>query len=779
MGRKRRLNIQFPLAGLNREGAYRQQPPYTSQDMLNVWPRGPLESRERGGSRPGLIKSHITDLGSNVRLLYPMTLALGDNFTAWSDVFAGTALASVWSQASWADDTPDILPFALASVDYSTSEGEVVRDALSIDTSENYTVEMFIVPYDGEFHGKYRLYLRLDDTTPAYATDGVQIELTMTGSDGSWSGTLKSYTGSVATTTDSDSGTITTPAPGWLSAVVSGDDVDVYWHGTKILSGTVDSHSGARVGFGLECTEAGGICLVNTFRVQYFSTSTISGSRTMLVASAGGKLYYEETYGTMTELTTDLTLASDKPVNAVQSGQKLYIADYGLRVTGTDGTVSGNDLDAASVADWTAHSISAHDDVVVISNGTGDTTDGTYTIDSIAAGAITLNDAPGDGTCTFRVERGPKVYDPSAGTLSLLTAEGAPSLQAPTGCPLIARFLDRIFLGGADIAPHVWYAARQSDEDDWDYSQEDSQRAVAGTASEAGTPGGPLTAIAAHSDDYLILGCRNELWMMRGDPVYAPDLDAVSHIVGIVGPTAWCIGPEGELVFLTLDGLYILPAGGGAKPVPVSHDILPREFKNLHPETTTISMEFDTENNGVHIFLCPDSSNARTHWFFHWGRKTFWPVTLSADHEPLATCNYQATCVEDSSVLLGGRDGYLRRFSGLAENDCGTTFSSYVEMGPLPLASDGHVGTLLELDGVLAADSADVTWAIQPALTFEGTTTATASATGTWSGGLNATVRRPCRGQACILKLTGTAGSAWAFENAIATVMDSGRRRIA
>jgi hypothetical protein len=779
MAKKRRLNIQFPLAGLNRAGAYRQQPPYTSPDMSNVWPRATLEGRERGGSRPALIKSHITDLGTNIRFAYPMTLALGDNFTAWSDNFAGTSLAAAWAQASWASDTPNILPSALAAVDYTTSEGEVVRDALTIDTSSAYTVEMFITPYNGSFAGKYRLYLRLDNTTPAYATDGVQIELTMVGGDGTWAGTLKSYTGATPTTTDSGSGTIgSSDEPGWLSAVVSGTTVDVYWHGTKILTGTVDAHSGSRVGFGLNCSEAAGICLVNTFRVQYYSTSTVSGSRTMLIASADGKLFRENTYGTMTQVSTTLTLASDKPLMAVQSGQKLYIADYGLRVKGTDGTVSGSDLDATSVSDWTAHGIDPQDDVVVISAVGGNTVAGTYTIASVAAGALTLDSAPGDGTCTFRVERAPKVYDPSADTLTIFTAEGAPSLQVPTGCPLIVRFLDRIVLGGADAAPHAWYAARQGDEDDWDYSQSDSQRAVAGTASEAGTPGEPLTAIAVHSDDYMIFGCRGETWMMRGDPVYAPDLDAVSLMAGIIGPTAWCVGPEGELIFLTLNGLYALPAGGGARPIPLSRDVLPEEFQNLSPETTTVSLEFDIENHGVDVFLTPDSSNARTHWWFDWRRKTFWPISLQSDHEPTATCTLQGTNVEDSCVILGGRDGYLRRFSRLATTDCGTAFSSYVEMGPVPLAPDGEVGTIVSLDAVLAADSGNVTWTIHPSLTFEGTTTVASVATGTWVGGINASVHRPCAGQACILKLTGTSGRAWAFETATAIVAASGRRRI-
>jgi len=775
MAKKKDLHILFPLAGLNRRGAYRQQPPYSSPDLKNVRPMAPIEGRERGGSRPGLIESHITDIGSNVRLLHPMILALGDNFTAWSDNFAGTSLAAVWTQAGWAEDVPSILPEALASVDTSTAEGEVVRDALSIDTTNSYTVEMFITPYNGAFHGDYRVYLRMDDADPDITSDGVVVELTMTGSTGAYTGTLTSYDGEDDTEVDTCDGTAGAAMPGWLSVVVDGDDVDVYWHGTKVMDGTVDTHAGTRVGFGLECTVDGGMCLINTFRVQYYSTSTVSGSRTMLIASAGGSLYREETYGTLTASATTLTLRDDALLTAAQSGQDLYIADYGLRVNGTDGEVSGSDLDAASVADWTAHGIDKEDDVVVISNVTGDTTAGTYKIDAVAAGALTLTEAPGDGTCSFRVERAPKVYDPSADTLAIHTATTG---QVPSGCPLVCRYIDRLVYAGADTASHVWYMSRQGDPDDWDYAQTDSQRAVAGTSSEAGVPGTAITALVPHSDDYLIIGCRMSLWRMRGDPAYGGRLDALSHTIGIIGANSWCLGPAGELIFLSLDGLYALAPGGDSMPVSLSRKVLPEEFLNLNPEMLTASLEYDTHDHGVHIFLTPDSSNARTHWWFDWDRKTFWPLTLASDHEPLTTCSLQSTAIEDSCAVLGCRDGYLRRFSELAETDCGTAFESYAMMGPIGLAADGRFGLITRLEAVMALDSADTTWAVQVASTFEGVVTASANATGTWSAGLNHPVYNTGRGQACALKITGTSGRKWAVEHVLATVRDSGRRRI-
>ncbi len=78
MPKRRSMRIQFPLGGLNRERAHRQQPPFTTRDCSNVRPIGMIEQRERGGSRPGLVKSHADDIGTKVRLLSPMVLALGD-----------------------------------------------------------------------------------------------------------------------------------------------------------------------------------------------------------------------------------------------------------------------------------------------------------------------------------------------------------------------------------------------------------------------------------------------------------------------------------------------------------------------------------------------------------------------------------------------------------------------------------------------------------------------------------------------------------------------------
>ena len=238
------------------------------------------------------------------------------------------------------------------------------------------------------------------------------------------------------------------------------------------------------------------------------------------------------------------------------------------------------------------------------------------------------------------------------------------------------------------------------------------------------------------------------------------------------------MGPGGELIFLSTDGIYALPPGGNSYPIPLSREVLPREFLNIDPQLLTASLEYDTNGLGVHIFLTPDSSNARIHWWFDWGMKTYWPVSLQSGHEPTTTCAYNGTTIEDSAVILGCRDGKLRRFSELSENDCGVAYATYAFIGPIALARDAMVGGVVSIDAVMAEGSGPVAWSLHPAMTFEGCASAAATSSGVWNGGINATVRPAGRGQAFSLKLTGTAGRRWAVEQIEAVTKEAGRRRL-
>jgi hypothetical protein len=756
------LTLPFPTGGLSKGGAYSAQPKNTAYDARNVRPISTLESRLCGGSRPGLVQSHVPQLGGPVRMMAPMVLSLDDGFSDWTDGFTGLSLSGSWTQASWSSDMPLVLPaYESASIDTSVDSGDAVLEALEIDNTQPYVVEMFLVPFSGTYSGTYTLYLRMDNTTPDAEQDGAVLALTMEDDAGTYSGSLTVYVAGVPTVYAIAEVVSGTSEPSWLSAVIDGDTITVYWRGAQILSQEVSASAGERVGFGLTCTIDGSICLANVFRVQYYATANGNTSRNMLVVSADGALYKESFSGILEAVSTNATLRSDVHLEAAQSGQVLYIADYGdVCAEGTDGSVAGTAFDATGVDDWTALGISEYDHVVVIDDVTGTAVAGMYEIDSIASGAITLKTAAGTGTCAYRIERGLKVYDPDAGTLALVLASTG---SVPLGCPHICRYLDRLALAGSVLSPNVYYMSRVADPLDWDYSQEDSQRAYLGGSGEAGVPGTGINTLIPHTDDYLLLGCDYELWRLRGDPAYDGALDSLSRVNGIMGGGSWCFGPSGEVVFLSAAGVCALDAGGESFPSEVSRELLPKDLVGVSANTNCVLSAYDHVDNGAWLFVTPISEISQTHWWIDWKTRTFWPTTFDNDHEPTALCTVQAATPEESGVVLGCRDGYLRRFSAFAATDCGTEFESYVVMGPLITAPMGTQTRVQSMAAVVSAGSGDIEWGLRIGETPEIAASADAVDTGDWVAGINYRVYPAGAGQAIALCLTGS-GLPWSFE---------------
>lgn len=80
-----------------------------------------------------------------------------------------------------------------------------------------------------------------------------------------------------------------------------------------------------------------------------------------------------------------------------------------LGASGIDGSLVGDQFDSATFTDWAAQGITTDDEVTISGS---DASDGTYEISSVAVGAITLTESPGDDTgLTFSILRSPADYD--------------------------------------------------------------------------------------------------------------------------------------------------------------------------------------------------------------------------------------------------------------------------------------------------------------------------------------------------------------------------------
>jgi len=120
--------LTFPLAGVDRQGGYRRQVrPYAAPWAVNVRGFDPLEGRERGGSRPGLEKICITDLG-DIAAMVPLSYLDADG-DRQSDIIVIGDGAFYRVRGSAATETTGELTTD-AGVTITTEDGtEIVFDA--------------------------------------------------------------------------------------------------------------------------------------------------------------------------------------------------------------------------------------------------------------------------------------------------------------------------------------------------------------------------------------------------------------------------------------------------------------------------------------------------------------------------------------------------------------------------------------------------------------------------------------------------------------------------
>jgi len=778
------MTIDFPLGGLNKQMSYRKQSPGTTPDCLNVMPVDVLEGRLRGGSRPGLERTFADKVGNGnpVRMISRVTTAPQDGFAWTADEFTEDTIDSFWTAASWLDGAPELSSVG-ESISYISSGG-LVRDMPDdADTSKAYVFEIYISPYLDEHHGKYSLWFYLNDTTPDATQDGLTIELDFTDPAGIFTATARSFDGGVETATaldtDVDEGEA---ASGWFTVIIDGSTLYAYWrHRELTTSYSIPSYGsgGTTLGFGMDCTNTdGGKCIVDVARLQYMRDFAAADQlRQFTIVSANKKIYQDTWLNRLDEVSVTGDLSDLANLESAEYLQKLYIADYDGGVFDEDSVVIAADgvTLTKSGIDFSSYGISADDHVVTITNGTGSVTDGVYAISAVATGNMTLDSTVGgSGTASVRVDRTIREYDPIAKTLTNLEADPGKGTVQP-GCPLIAVYRERLVTGAPPTAPHAYFMSRQGDFGDWDYSQDDAGAAIAGTPANDGSVGQPLTALIPFKNDYLILGCSQSMWVLRGDPTSGGELDNLSVAKGIIHRGAWCRSPNNEIIFLSQNGVYVL-SPGDMTPMPVTEGKLPRDLVNVDPVNTQISMSFDYQRNGVHLFLTPKIAGNATHYWIDWISKSIWPMNYHSDHEPYCTMDF----VQNGSVLFGCRDGYIRSFRNILAKDDGESKSSYITFAPLMLNPKEHVeGVMTDIAAAVPSLSGSVTWEVLVADSTEKLLSASVFDTGTWDrNGWQYSSRPRARGRVFALRLRGATVENWMVESISVAIKAGGRARV-
>ncbi len=249
-------------------------------------------------------------------------------------------------------------------------------------------------------------------------------------------------------------------------------------------------------------------------------------------------------------------------------------------------------------------------------------------------------------------------------------ASGAMPEKAYVGC----LYRGRCVLAGNPNAPQQWYMSKIADPWDWVYAANDAMSAVAGSNVVAGKMGDIIKALIPYRDEYLIFGCANSIWIMRGDPAMGGTLQAYDESKGIFGPKSYCFDHEGNMYFFSLTGLYMVPVGLG--PIQdISLIVLPRldTDEELDPAVHRITLSFDKEHHGILICVTKVTDGTNSNYWYDLKTNGFFPENYPASAGVYSSFFYDATDDANRKQLVGCKDGFIRVFDESTKNDATTT----------------------------------------------------------------------------------------------------------
>lgn len=412
----------------------------------------------------------------------------------------------------------------------------------------------------------------------------------------------------------------------------------------------------------------------------------------LVAASCANEIWYEDltvAAGTMTELTTtgeaidtsdQLNMFEAFQKVFVVNGAKLYVADFvNTKITDAGGFTTkpargdivyqaGTDA-ATMVVDY----INSTDKVMY-----GYVTSGTFEIDTdittTLGGATKVFDNPAAPLSKPRWYAWTP-YDNDTDTYGSMPA------KAYLGCSYRARCV----LSGNPNYPHQWYMSKAGDPWNWIHSSIDPLTAVAGQNADASKVGDIIRALIPYKDDYLIFGCASTIYVLTGDAARGGSIDRISSTVGMYGANSWCFDDGGNLYFFGTNGIYKIPLG--FRSVENLTEIsIPNLVKDedVNPSSHRITMEYDRKRHGLLICITKLSDGSNSNYWYDLRLKGFFPESYPNECGAYSLFYYAANDNEFADLLVGGKDGYIRKFdetSAGKNDDAGasgnTKISSY------------------------------------------------------------------------------------------------------
>jgi len=261
------------------------------------------------------------------------------------------------------------------------------------------------------------------------------------------------------------------------------------------------------------------------------------------------------------------------------------------------------------------------------------------------------------------------------------------------GSDIMALAFGRIFMN-SKLHPHQWFATRINNPLDLALVTDDVASACNSQAAEkAGLVGDQIVAIIPNKDLFVVFGCVNKMYLLRSDPLRNGFFTVLTDNTGIFSSTSYCWDDKYNLYFVGNDGIYTISYESLLNSLPATNVTKDRAPKLLAAMATNrgtdrIAMVYDKDRYGIQITISQKDGAWHTAMWLDLRTNGIFPEKYAGGQIPASSFYFDSRTAAERTCLIGGYDGYIRRYdeatkSDIAADDSSVAIDSYVTMGPV------------------------------------------------------------------------------------------------
>jgi len=319
---------------------------------------------------------------------------------------------------------------------------------------------------------------------------------------------------------------------------------------------------------------------------------------------------------------------------------------------------------------------------------------------------------------------------------------GMPTDTYGNKCNLITRFGARLVMAGISSSPNNWFMSKIGDAEDWTPTALSSSDAQAGDSStDFGVLGEPVTAIFPFGEAGLMMASKGTLTYLTADPVTnGAQMIRMSNGVGVMGPDAWCQGPEKSCYVASGDGVYLIQPNqfNIQRGQSITAGRLDGFFSGVNSSEVDLHLAYDPPRGTILLFVNREADPLNVvHYMHHIVTQSWWTFKVSDPKVDVVrtTCLYSPISGEREGLWVGCKSGRittqpnsgvlaydggshtspLKSASDNSPDDAKETFESRIAWSPINAGLSNQRLLMTELDVLLDRNEVTATDGITPA----------------------------------------------------------------